>query len=78
VLNVIRAAWKLSDADEGVKRLEQLARFLEHDHESAARSLREGIAEMFTIQKMKKMKLPPSLYKCLGATNAIESPQGGV
>ena len=75
VLNVMRAAWKLSDADEGVKRLEQLARFLEHDHESAARSLREGIAEMFTIQKM---KLPPSLYKCLGTTNVIESPQGGV
>lgn len=74
-LNVMRAAWKLSDADEGVKRLEQLARFLEHDHESAARSLREGIAEMFTIQKM---KLPPSLYKCLGTTNVIESPQGGV
>jgi transposase-like protein len=74
-LNVMRAAWKLSDADEGMKRLEQLARFLEHDHESAARSLREGIAEMFTIQRM---KLPPSLYKCLGTTNVIESPQGGV
>ena len=28
---------------------EQLARYLEHDHESAARSLREGMAEMFTV-----------------------------
>jgi len=28
VLNVMRAAWKLSDAEEGVKRLEGLARFL--------------------------------------------------
>jgi transposase-like protein len=75
VLNVMRAAWKLSDADEGVQRLEGLARFLEHEYESAARSLREGMAEMFTIQRL---KLPPSLYKCLGTTNVIESPQSGV
>jgi transposase-like protein len=75
VLNVMRAAWRLSDADEGMKRLEGLARFLEHEYESAARSLREGMAEMFTIQRL---KLPPSLYKCLGTTNVIESPQSGV
>jgi putative transposase len=74
-LNLMRAAWKLTDADEGMKKLEQLARFLEHDHESAARSLREGIAEMFTVQRL---NLPPSLYKCLGTTNVIESPQSGV
>src|SRR6185436_10471612 len=71
VLNVMRAAWQLTDADQGVKKLEQLARFLEHDHESAARSLREGMEEMFTVQRL---KLPPSLYKCLGTTNVIESP----
>ena len=75
VLNVMRAAWKLPDADEGMKRLEGLARFLEHEHPSAARSLREGMAEMFTIQRL---KLPPVLYKCLGTTNVIESPQSGV
>lgn len=74
-LNLMRAAWKLTDADEGIKRLEGLARFLEHEYESAARSLREGMAEMFTIQRL---KLPPSLYKCLGTTNVIESPQSGV
>jgi putative transposase len=75
VNNVLRAAWKLTDADDGMKKLEGLARFLEHDYESAARSLREGMAEMFTIQRL---KLPPSLYKCLGTTNLIESPQSGV
>lgn len=74
-LNLMRAAWKLTDAEEGVKRLESLARFLEHEFQSAARSLREGMAEMFTIQKL---KLPPSLFKCLGTTNVIESPQSGV
>ena len=74
-LNLMRAAWKLTDAEEGMKRLEGLARFLEHQYESAARSLREGMPEMFTIQRL---KLPPSLYKCLGTTNVIESPQSGV
>ena len=74
-LNLMRAAWKVTTPEEGEKRLEQLARFLEHDHESAACSLREGIAEMFTLQRL---KLPPSLYKCLATTNVIESPQSGV
>jgi transposase-like protein len=74
-LNLMRAAWRVSDAEEGVKRLEQLARFLDQQHESAARSLREGMAEMFTIQRL---QLPPSLYKCLGTSNVIESPQSGV
>ena len=74
-LNLMRAAWRVSDAEEGVKRLEQLARFLDQQHESAARSLREGMAEMFTVQRL---QLPPSLYKCLGTTNVIESPQSGV
>jgi len=74
-LNLMRAAWKVPTAEEGEKRLEQLARFLEHDYESAARSLREGMAEMFTLQKL---QIPGSLHKCLATTNIIESPQGGV
>lgn len=52
VLNVMRACWKMSDADEGAKRLEGRARFLEHDYKSAARSLREGMPEMVTIQRL--------------------------
>ncbi len=68
-LNIMRAAWKLNDADEGMKRLEGLARFLESEDEPVARSLSEGVAEMFTVQRL---KLPPSLYKCLGTTNVIE------
>ena len=74
-LNLMRAAWKVKTAEEGEKRLEQLARFLERDHESAARSLREGMKEMFTLQRL---QIPPSLHKCLATTNIIESPQGGV
>lgn len=73
--NLLRAAWKVRTAEEGEKRLEQLARFLEHGHESAARSLREGMAEMFTLQRL---QIPASLHKCLATTNVIESPQSGV
>lgn len=74
-MNLMRAAWKLRSAEEGEQRLEQLARFLEASYESAARSLREGLAEMFTLQRL---QIPPSLHKCLATTNLIESPQGGV
>lgn len=73
--NLMRAAWKVKTAEEGEKRLEQLARFLEREHESAARSLREGMAEMFTLQRL---QIPASLHKCLATTNVIESPQSGV
>jgi putative transposase len=72
---LMRAAFKLSSAEEGEKRLEQVARQLEYDHASAARSLREGMKEMFTLQRL---KIPVSLHKCLATTNLIESPHSGV
>ncbi len=70
----IRAAWKL-EAKDGEQKLEQLARWLERDHPSAAASLREGLAEMFTINRL---GLPPRLRKCLGSTNLIDSTHSGV
>jgi putative transposase len=70
----IRAAWKL-DAKDGTQKLEQLARWLERDHPSAAASLREGLQEMFTINRL---GLPPRLRKCLGTTNVIDSTHSGV
>ena len=69
-----RAAMKL-DAKEGEQKLEQLARWLERDHPSAAASLREGLSEMFTINRL---GLPPRLRKCLGSTNLIDSTHSGV
>jgi transposase-like protein len=72
---LMRAAFKLSSAEEGEKRLEQIARQLEYDYASAARSLREGMKEMFTLQRL---KIPVSLHKCLATTNLIESPHSGV
>ena len=73
--NLMRAAWKVKTAEEGEKRLEQVARLLEHEPKSAARSLREGIGEMFTLQRL---QIPASLHKCLATTNIIESPHSGV
>jgi hypothetical protein len=52
ILNLRRAAWKVTTPEEGEKRLEQLARFLKRDYESAARSLREGMAEILTQQRL--------------------------
>ena len=69
--NLMRAAWKVKTAEEGEKRIEQIARLLEHDHESAARSLREGMKEMFTLQRL---QIPSSLHKCLafhGCTSRV-------
>ena len=72
---LMRAAFRVSHAEEGEKRLERIARQLEYDHSSAARSLREGMKEMFTLQRL---KIPVSLHKCLATTNLIESPHSGV
>jgi transposase-like protein len=73
--NLMHAAWKVKTAEEGENGLEQLARFLEREHESAAHSLREGLKEMFTLQRL---QIPESLHTCLATTNVIESPFCGV
>jgi transposase-like protein len=70
----MRAAFKL-DADEGIKRLEQLALWLDRDHPTAAASLREGLPEMFTVNRL---GLPPELRRCLSSTNLIDSTHSGV
>lgn len=71
---VMRAAFKL-DAREGMKKLEQHAAWLERSHPSAAASLREGLEELFTINRL---DLSPSLRRCLGTTNIIENPNSGM
>lgn len=71
---VMRAAFKL-DADKGMRKLEEHAAWLERTHPSAAASLREGLEEMFTINRL---DLSPSLRRCLGTTNIIENPNSGM
>ncbi len=48
---------------------------LETLHPSAAGSLREGMAETFTVNRL---GLPGALRRCLCTTNVIESPNSGI
>ena len=73
--SLMRAAWRLPQADEGMTRMRKLAEMIESDHPEPAASLREGLAETFTINRA---DVPPSLHRCLATTNVIESPQSGV
>lgn len=70
----MRGAFRLP-AKEGMARLEKQAAWLEREYPSAAASLREGLEEMFTVNRL---GLPPSLARCLVTTNIIESPHSGV
>jgi putative transposase len=71
---VLRAAFRLPPK-EGMVRIEKQAEWLEREYPSAAASLREGLAEMFTVNRL---GLSPSLVRCLVSTNVIESPHSGV
>ncbi len=70
----MNAAYRL-DRDKGMARLEELAKMLEVLHPSAAGSLREGLAETFTVNRL---GLPGALRRCLCTTNVIESPNSGI
>jgi transposase-like protein len=71
---VLRAAWKL-DPKEGLARLCTQIEWLERSYPKAAASLREGMEETFTINRL---GLSPMLRKCLATTNVIESSLSGV
>ena len=70
----MNAAYRL-DHEKGMARLEKLAKMLETLHPSAAGSLREGLAETFTVNRL---GLPGALRRCLCTTNVIESPNSGI
>ena len=72
--STLRAAWKL-EADEGIRKLEQYASWLEREWPSGATSLREGLTELFTVNRL---GLPKALRRCLTTTNLIDSSHSGV
>ena len=74
VRSVMKAAYRLL-WQEGMARLRKQAEWLEGIHQDAATSLREGLEETFTINRL---ELSSSLRLCLGTTNIIESPHSGV
>lgn len=67
--STLKAAFKL-DPKEGTAKIEQYASWLERQWPSAAGSLREGLSEMFTINRL---GLPGELRRCLGTTNLIDN-----
>jgi transposase-like protein len=71
---LMRAAWKL-DATDGMARLRTQAEWLDGSYPSAAASLREGMEETFTINRL---GISPMLRKCLATTNLMESLFSGV
>jgi putative transposase len=70
VASVMRAALRLG-AEEGIAKLKQQAQWLERAYPDAAASLREGLEELFTINRL---GLSPALRRALGSTNIIENP----
>ena len=74
VKTVMKAAYRLS-AEEGMAKLKQQASWLERQYPSAAASLREGLDETFTVNRL---SLSVSLRRCLATTNIVESPTSGV
>jgi transposase-like protein len=66
----MRAAYKNLDPLAGQGDLEALAKELERSHPGAAGSLREGLAETFTVARL---GVAPTLARTLRSTNAVES-----
>lgn len=72
--STLKAAWKLAP-QEGIAKLRQYAEWLDRQWPSAAGSIRQGLEEMFTVNRL---DLPASLRRCLGTTNLIDSTDSGV
>lgn len=70
----MRAAWKLP-AEAGMKKLETFAESISKQYPDAAASMREGLSEMFTVNRL---GLPRELCRTLTSTNIIESSISGV
>lgn len=66
----LRAAWKLADHQKALERLGVLAGELERSHPGAAASLREGMEETVTLQRL---RIDGQLWRTLSSTNPIES-----
>ena len=71
----LRDAWDLDSASRAARALERLAGSLERDHPGAAASIREGLDETLTVQRL---GLTGALQRTLRTTNIIENLNGSV
>jgi transposase-like protein len=72
---ILCEAWESPDADLAKRRLERLASSLEAEHPGAAASIREGLDETLTLQRL---GLEGALYRTLRSTNPIENLNGSI
>ncbi len=75
VKRAMRQAYESADPELARRQLERLARSLEREHPGAAGSLREGLEETLTLQRL---GVTGALYRSLRSTNAIENLNGSV
>ena len=71
----LQDAWGLDSADRAARVLERLATSLEREHPGAATSIREGLDETLTVQRL---GLTGALRRTLRSTNVIENLNGSV
>jgi len=75
VRRAMQQAYDSFDVDLARRQLDRLARSLEREHPGAAASLREGLDETLTLQRL---GVTDGLYRALRSTNAIENLNGSV
>ena len=76
VLRMMKDAYKSEKVDHARKLLRRLVAWLERNgYDEAADSLREGLEETLTVNKL---GLPPSLRSSLSTTNAVENLIGSI
>lgn len=66
----LRAAWALTDGDAAERELESIARSLTKTHPGAAASLREGLAQTVTVNRL---GITGTLLRTCESTNPVES-----
>jgi putative transposase len=71
----MRDAWDGASEKTALRRLHNLASVLDSDHPGAAASLREGLAETLTLQRL---GITGALYRTLRTTNPIENLNGSI
>lgn len=72
---VLRESWESTDAYLATRRLERFASSLDAEHPGAATSIREGLDETLTLQRL---GIQGALYRTLRSTNSIENLNGSI
>lgn len=75
VRQIVRRALSEKDAKKARQQLLRLAKQLEQLHPGAASSIREGLDQLITLQRL---GVEGPLYRSLRSTNAIENLQGSI